>query len=202
LRIVSATLLLLAVILLPFFLFGSALEAKAAAVAAGGRGGIALAGATLLALDIVLPVPSSLVATAIGASLGFWIGTLVNAAGLSAGCALGLAIGRSGSPLARRILGTGLFAGFAERAARYGIVAVLLCRPVPVLAEASIIAMGAGRAPLGPTLAAAAAANLCLGAAYALAGAGASPPWAIAAALGIPAIASLVAWLWLRRRPA
>jgi uncharacterized membrane protein YdjX (TVP38/TMEM64 family) len=198
-RIASATILLLSLVLIPFFLFGDRFGDQAAALAAGGRSAIALGGGALLALDIVLPIPSSLLAAAIGAALGPWLGTLVNAFGLSAGCALGLALGRSGSPLARAILGPDLFARFARASARHGIVAILVCRAVPVLGEASIVAAGAGRAPLGPALAAAAAANACLGAAYAFAGAS-SPALAVALAIGIPAAAGLCAWLWLRRR--
>ena len=58
--------LLLGLILIPFFLFGAAIEARTEALAAGAQRVIALGGASLLALDIVLPVPSSLLATAIG----------------------------------------------------------------------------------------------------------------------------------------
>jgi uncharacterized membrane protein YdjX (TVP38/TMEM64 family) len=195
-RIASATVLLLGFVLIPFFFFGDALEARSIALAAGGREAIALAGAALLALDIVLPVPSSLLATAIGAALGPWLGTLVNAGGLTLGCAIGLVIGRAGSPLARRLLGGRLFAPFADGVARYGIVALIVCRAVPVLGEASVVALGAGRAPFGRTLAAAAAANLVLGAIYAFAG---GTPLGLWLALLIPAAAGLVAWLWLRR---
>lgn len=190
--------LLLALILIPFFLFGAAIEGRSAALAAAAPGGIALGGAALLALDIVLPVPSSLLATAIGAALGPWLGTAVNASGLTLGCAAGLLLGRSGSPLARHILGRGLFQRFASASARHGIAFILVCRAVPVLGEASIVAAGAGRAPFAPALAAAAAANLVIGAFYAFAG---TAPLAFAAALAIgsPVVAGLCAWLWLRR---
>lgn len=190
--------LLLALVLIPFFLFGTAIEARTAALAAAGQGGIALGGAALLALDIVLPVPSSLLATAIGAALGPWLGTLVNAAGLTLGCAAGLMLGRSGSPLARRILGHALFRRFAAGSERHGLVLILVCRAVPVLGEASIVAAGAGRTPFAPALAAAAAANAAIGAAYALAGT-AAPAFAIGLAIGLPVAAGLGAWLWLRR---
>lgn len=198
-------LLLLGLILISFFLFGAPLEARAAGLAARGQGALALAGGALLALDIVLPVPSSLLATAIGAGLGPWLGTLVNAGGLTAGCLVGLALGRAGSPLAEKILGHRLYRPFAAGIERYGIAAILVCRAVPVLGEASIIALGAGRAPLVPAIAAAAAANLLLGAIYAIAGAaagaGAAPPsLALGLAVALPAAAGLIAWLWLRRR--
>jgi uncharacterized membrane protein YdjX (TVP38/TMEM64 family) len=193
-----AMLLLLGLILIPFFLFGAAIEARTEALAAAALGAIALSGAGLLALDIVLPVPSSLLATAIGAALGPWLGTLVNALGLTLGCAAGLALGRSGSPLARRILGQAMDRRFAAASARHGIVLILACRAVPVLGEASILAAGAGRAPFGPALAAAAAANVMIGAVYAFAGS-ASPAVAVGLAIGLPVAAGVGAWLWLRR---
>ena len=199
-RIGSAILLLLFLILIPFFLFGAAIEARTEALASAERGAIALGGAGLLALDIVLPVPSSLVATAIGAALGPWSGTAVNALGLSLGCAAGLLLGRSGSPLARRLLGQALYRRFAAASARHGIVLILVCRAVPVLGEASIVAAGAGRTRFGPALAAATAANLMIGAVYAFAG-GAAPTVAVGLAIGLPVAAGAGAWLWLRRAP-
>ncbi len=203
LRIASATSLLLAVVLVPYFLLGATVEEGAAGLLSTDRRGIALAGGLLLALDILLPVPSSIVATSMGAALGAWLGTLVNALGLTAGCVLGLAVGRSGSPLARQILGGPLYAAFGAWVARYGIVAILLCRAVPVLAEASVLALGAARARPGPVIAAAALADLALGALYAFAGAADGPAAAPAApallaAIGIPAAAALGACLWIR----
>lgn len=193
-----AMLLVLALVLLPYFLLGAAMDETVLALIAANRATIASGGAALLALDIVLPVPSSLLATAIGAALGPWLGTLVNAAGLTLGCAAGLLLGRSGSPLARQILGHGLFQRFAAASARHGVLFILVCRAVPVLGEASIVAAGAGRAPFAPALAAAAAANVVIGAVYAFAG---TAPLALAGALaiGLPVVAGLGAWLWLRR---
>ena len=197
-RSLAAGLLLFAFVLLPYFFLGAAVEERVAALVAANRPGIALAGAALLALDIMLPVPSSVVATAVGAAAGPWLGTLANGAGLTLGCAIGLLLGRSGSPLARRILGGALFGRVEAALARYGIVAILACRAVPVLAEASIVAAGAGRAPFWATLAASALANLTIGAVYAFAGA-APLPLAAALAIGLPVVAGLAAWLWLRR---
>ena len=206
-RIGAAALLVLALILVPFLLFGARFEDAAARLPGAGSGAIALAGGLLLALDAVLPVPSSVVATTMGAALGAWAGTAVNAVGLTAGCAVGLALGRAGSPIAGKILGDRLYPGFREWVARYGIAAVLLCRAVPVLAEASAITLGAGRARPMRIIATAAAADLLLGAAYAFAGAAEGPAAApaapaLAAAIGIPAAAAIVVLLWIRTRSA
>jgi uncharacterized membrane protein YdjX (TVP38/TMEM64 family) len=204
LRITSATALLLALVLVPFLAFGGAVEARSQDAMAGPPAALAVTGAALLALDALLPVPSSIVATAMGATLGAWPGTLVNTVGLTAGCLLGLLVGRSGSPIAERILGRLLYARFVAWVQRYGIAAVLLCRAVPVLAEVSVIALGAARGRPGPILAAAAVADLGLGAVYAFAGAAHGPAAApgapaIAAAIGLPAAAALTVLLWIRR---
>lgn len=202
-RIAGAIVLLLSLVLVPFFLLGAALEPYSNLPAEGGRWAVGASAALLLCLDALLPVPSSAVATASGYALGAWLGTAVNALGLTAGCALGLLVGNSGSPLARRILGDAQFAAFQAWIDRYGIAAVLICRAVPVLAEASLIALGAGKARLLPVLGAAFVADTFLGAVYAFAGAATNRPDAsalpaTAAVVGIPVAAGLLAFAWLR----
>lgn len=68
--------LLLAGVLVPFALFGAHLESAAQHVLAARPPSwqVALLLGGLLAGDVVLPVPSSLVGTAAGALLGFWGG--------------------------------------------------------------------------------------------------------------------------------
>ncbi|WP_165831098.1 TVP38/TMEM64 family protein [Sphingomonas pokkalii] len=198
--------MLFALCVILFLLFGAAIDRQTAAILAAEHRLAAGAGAVLLALDIVLPVPSSVVATAMGAMLGGWAGTLVNAAGLTAGCLLGLWLGRAGTPAARRILGAQGYADFDRWVARHGVFAVILCRAVPVLAEASIVALGASGGRRWPLIVAAALADIGLGAVYAFAGAtsgpGAAPaPPALAAAIGVPALAMLLVLVWVRRDP-
>ena len=187
---------------MPWLLFATEVERIAAQLLTGSEFEIGVAGTTLLALDTFLPVPSSVVATAMGALLGAAGGTLVNTLGLTLGCLLGYLAGRAGQPLARRLLGLKAEA-FERWVARYGLFALVLCRAVPVLAEASVIALGAGRARLLPLLGAALAVDLSLGALYAFAGAATGPAGApalpgLAAATLIPALATLAAWLAIR----
>jgi Na+/proline symporter len=72
------------------------------------------------------------------------------------------------------------------------MAALALCRPVPVFAEASVIA----GMRMGPALAATSPANLGLSAVYAGVGAAAKDPWgfllAFAAALVMPGLALLI----------
>ncbi|MEN3748401.1 VTT domain-containing protein [Sphingomonas sp. HF-S3] len=202
-RLLGAALLLLSLVLVPFFLVGGPLERVSDDILSGQRGVAAIGGATLLALDIVLPVPSSVVATAMGAMLGGPAGALVNATGLTIGCILGLFLGQAGTPVARRMLGETGYAQFTGWARRHGVLALVLCRAVPVLAEASVIALGSAGGRRMPLIAAAALADIGLGGVYAFAGAASGPAAApalpaVAAALGLPAVALLAVSAWIR----
>lgn len=94
----------------------------------------AATGSGLLALDIALPIPSSLVGTALGARLGFWAGAACCWLGLMAGNLLGFAFGH----LYPRRLATTVPNESMD-------LIVFLSRPVPIFAEAAAIAAGANR---------------------------------------------------------
>ncbi len=141
--------LLLAVILVPFFLFESQFDAFAAqAIRNDTTRWVAAASIVgLLALDVVLPVPSSIVSTAAGVLLGFWMSVAVIWIGMMVACLLGYALGARASGAARRFLGAESLARAHTLAGRYGDWAIVFCRPVPVLAEASVIFAGLVGAP-------------------------------------------------------
>jgi uncharacterized membrane protein YdjX (TVP38/TMEM64 family) len=183
---------LLALILVPFWLFGEEVEALVADILHRKTGRLLLAGFGVLALaaDVLLPVPSSLVATALGALFGGVTGTLLSAVGLTLGCGLGYWLGlRAGQSFARRAGPDDPLA--SSMLERHGAVALVVCRGVPVLAEASVIAAGvlgmaAPRFFLATTLA-----NIGVGAAYAALGTTAltgSPAAAFLAAALLPAL--------------
>ena len=98
--------LILAVValtLIPFFLFESYFTALGERVARGEvqtTAAVAIISA-LLALDVLLPVPSSIVSAAAGVMLGFWMGTLVVWAGMTVSCFLAYLIDARSSRLAR-----------------------------------------------------------------------------------------------------
>lgn len=199
LRWSALALLLLAVVLVPFALWGERLDAW---VADGSRhGGDTALPATVLAgllvADGLLPVPSSLVSTLLGTLLGFAWGTLLGTAAMTGGVVLCYLLGRwGGRPMALRIVGSEGLARAADWLDRRGVPALALCRPLPVLAEASVIAAGAGGMPAGRVLATTALANLGLSAVYAGLGASAAGPWtfllAVAAAFALPGVALLL----------
>jgi uncharacterized membrane protein YdjX (TVP38/TMEM64 family) len=165
----------LALVLVPFALFGARVEAWAAGFfrpGAASTGWAALVIAGLLAGDVVLPVPSSLVGTAAGYLLGFAAGTAVAWAGMTAGCLLGYALGaRAGRPAAGRLVGAEELVRLEALRARFGDWALVITRPVPVLAEAAVVFAGVGKMPPGRFLALTAFSNLGISAAYAAVGA-------------------------------
>ena len=131
--------------------------------------------ALLLASDLVLPVPSSVASTAAGAALGFEAGTLTIWVGMSLGCLIGYWLGAFASTLGvRRLLGKEELEKAQRLVCRYGVMALVITRAVPVLAEASVIVAGLTRVPLRSFLIVTGLANLGVSAVYAGVGAFAS----------------------------
>jgi uncharacterized membrane protein YdjX (TVP38/TMEM64 family) len=140
--------LLIGLVLLPFVLFEAQFNALAAQITQSGTSrSVAAAGIfALLALDVFLPVPSSIVSTGAGVILGFAQGTAVVWSGMMAGCLIGYGTGVRAAATARRITGAESLARAETLMTRYGDLAIVLCRPVPVLAEASVVFAGIVRA--------------------------------------------------------
>ncbi len=136
--------LLIGLILLPFLLFEQQFNAFAEHVTQSGTSRWVVAAAVfgLLALDVFLPVPSSVVSTAAGVFLGFGAGAAVVWSGMMAGCLIGYVVGARGAGAARRLVGDEGLARADRLMRRYGDLTIVLCRPVPVLAEASVVFAG------------------------------------------------------------
>jgi len=198
--------ILIAIVLVPFFLFEEQFNQFAAEVARG-EGSLWLAAggiAGLLAADVLLPVPSSIVSTAAGVLLGFWRGTAVIFAGMTAGCLLGYAVGSRSSAVARRIIGEDGLVRAADLVRRYGDWALVACRPVPVLAEASVIFAGLAHAPFVRFVVLTSLANLGIAAGYSAMGAfsmrAESFLLAFAGALAVPGLAMGIARVVFKKR--
>jgi len=126
----------------------------------------------LLASDIALPIPSSVVATASGALLGIGLGTIVSAGGMTAGVLAGLLIGRRyGRPACRAFVGAEAYDRLERYFRSHGILILVLMRPVPVLAEASVISAASLGVEMKSAIAYTTLANLGVGFAYACLGA-------------------------------
>lgn len=109
----------------------------------------ALTGAGLLVVDVLLPVPSSIVTVLLGARLDFLAGWMSAWIGLTLGNLVGYGVGH---------LWPKRFAPeFPESPT---LVVLFVSRPVPILAEAAVIAAGATRTDLLHTLIACALGNL------------------------------------------
>jgi len=161
----------------------------------------------LLASDVVLPIPSSVVSAGAGMLLGFSRGVAVVWLGMTASCLIGYLIGASSADAARRFVGRDGLIRASALAESYGDLMLVVSRPVPVLAEASVIFAGVVRTPFRRFLAMTSAANLGVAAGYAAIGAFSmrveSLLLAFAGAIAVPGLAMLVARLWLgptRRR--
>ena len=164
---------LIALILLPFFLFEGQFNALAERITSSGTSrGLAAGGIfALLALDVFLPVPSSIVSTAAGVLFGFTRGALIVWSGMMAGCFLAYVVGVRAVAAARWIVGSDNLARSEILMRKYGESAIVLCRPVPVLAEATVIFAGIVRAPFARFTALTAVSNLGIALGYAAFGA-------------------------------
>jgi uncharacterized membrane protein YdjX (TVP38/TMEM64 family) len=200
--IIVVTLLL--VILAPFLLFeGAVLDAAERALdPVRPRLLTGIAVIVLLASDIVLPVPSSVVSTGAGSLLGFLWGTVASSIGMTLGCLAGYVIGyRYGRRTATVVVGATQIARAEATVLAFGALALLILRPVPVLAEASVISAGALRVPFTRVCVSVSAANIALSAWYAGFGAAADQASVVFVFLGallLPASALLVQ-LFFRR---
>lgn len=160
-------------IILPFLLAGARINAWAETVIAQSGQNRLLAGfllAGLLAADILVPVPSSLVSTACGMALGFWAGTLASFAGMSITTAAGYLMGRYAAAPVGRLIGAPEFAMLEAFHRRHGVWLLLALRPVPVLAEASVVFSGVSRLPAARVAAVTALGNAAVSAVYAAIG--------------------------------
>lgn len=142
-----------------------------------------LAGGGLLVMDVLLPVPSSIVGTLLGARLGLLPGFAAIWVGLTAGNVIGYLLGRL---TLRRLRG--------ELPELPTLLVVFLSRPVPVLAEATSLAAGASAMPLPRFILACGAGNLVY--AGMLAGNGASlvPGILLGPGIVVPMLLPMILW--------
>jgi uncharacterized membrane protein YdjX (TVP38/TMEM64 family) len=106
----------------------------------------AVIGVGLLVADVALPAPSSLVMVAHGALFGVAVGGLLSFVGGVGATLVAFGLGRRGRGVVAR-LATPAQLGHADRfLARWGALALVASRPVPVLAET--VAVLAGASPM------------------------------------------------------
>ena len=195
--------LLLAGILGPWWVWGEkfdgALTLEGSIAWLRAQGGWAwLAGIGLLVGDVALPIPSTIVMSALGVIYGALVGGVVAGAGsmLAGVAAYGLSRW-AGRPMAVRFAGEEGLARTEALFARGGAWLVLTSRWLPVLPEAVACLAGLARMPFRTFFAALAAGSLPMGFAFAGIGALARDQETLAVAISI--ILPVAAWIVGRR---
>lgn len=109
-----------------------------------GSGGVATAafGIFLLIADVVLPVPSSLIMIANGAFFGLTIGMLLSIVGGVGASIVGYLLGRSGSSYINRIVSESDRNKATSLMNKYGMMALIVSRSIPVVSETMSIIAG------------------------------------------------------------
>lgn len=128
-------------------------------------------GVGLLIADVVLPVPSSLVMVAHGALFGALGGTLLSLLGSTCAAMFGFWIGRRGGRLLESVVAQEERARADLLLDRWGTLAIIVTRPIPLLAETVAIMAGASPMSWRRTALAALAGSLPPALLYALMGA-------------------------------
>jgi len=100
-------------------------------------------GVLLLVADIWLPVPSSIIMTANGTLFGVLLGATLSVIGSLGASLIGFGMGRAGSKILRRIVTAPEYETSELLLRRWGMTAILITRPVPILAETIAILAGA-----------------------------------------------------------
>ncbi|MBM3739159.1 MAG: VTT domain-containing protein [Acidobacteria bacterium] len=180
----------LALAVVPFLIWGSQVDTWVGRFVESRPPGwvSALVLAGLLAADIVAPVPSSIISTAAGALLGFPGGLITSWLGMNVACIAGYSLGASTTVDIAKI----------RRARdRYGDWVLVLFRPVPVLAEASVLFAGLTRTSRPRFVVLTFGANLGISAVYSAAGAWSSQKetflYAFIASMLVPGVLLLAA---------
>jgi len=167
---------------------------------AGWSGAAAVVG--LLAIDIFIPVPSSIVMVLSGAAFGVWWGALLAFTGSVGGEWLGF-------ELARRY-GTGLSSRFVGDAAevqrlneilrQHGAAAVVVTRALPVVMETMSIVAGVSTMPRRTFLVASALGTAPIVVVYAYAGAVSRETGSLVPAVVILVAVAAAGWVWYRAK--
>jgi len=132
---------------------------------------VALAGVALLVADVVLPVPSAGVMIAQGAVFGLVAGSLLSLVGGTGATAAAYLLGRRGRGLVERLVTPGQQRRAEEFLDRHGVWAIVVSRPLPMLAETVAIIAGTSRVSLRSAVLAGAVGNVVPAVAYAAVGA-------------------------------
>lgn len=161
------------------------------------HGGVLAAsvGVGLLIADVVLPVPSSLVMVAHGALFGVLWGTTLSLLGSVGAAVFGFAIGRCGGGFMERVVTHAERARASNVLMRWGTLAVIVTRPVPLLAETVAIMAGTSSMTWRSLIVASFAGSLPPALLYALTGAAVANLQNTALMFGVVLLVAGLFWL-------
>jgi 3-dehydroquinate synthase len=177
------------------------LESAVSAWLATAGPGSAMVIVGLLAADIVLPVPSSLIMVLSGAAFGVVGGALLALTGSILGEWLGFElVRRFGRGFAARFVGDDEFRRFSAILQRHGALAVVFTRPLPIVMETMSVIAGLSSMTRATFLVASLIGTGPIVIVYAYAGAESRRLGSLVPAVVILAAVVAVAWLWYRAR--
>lgn len=159
----------------------------------------ALTGVGLLLVDVLLPVPSSLVMVAHGALFGVVVGTLLSLLGSTGATLIAFGLGRSSTALLSRLVTPAVQQQAARVLRRWGPLASVVTRPLPLLAEAVAVLAGTSGMTWGQVAVAAVLGSLPVALLYALLGAAAIQGLSVAWVFLAVAVTAGGFW-WIDRR--
>ena len=155
----------------------------------------------LLALDVFLPVPSSLVMVLSGAAFGVGPGAALALIGSITGEWLGFElVRRYGRRASTWLMGNESIEPFEQFFERHGIAAVIVTRPLPIVMETMSLVAGLSGMARSAFLLASFIGTTPIVLVYAYAGAFSRETGSLVPAAVILTAVSGVAWLWYRSR--
>ena len=169
-------------------------------IASAGTGSAAIL-VGLLAMDLFLPIPSSLVMVLSGAAFGVVGGSALSLVGSIGGEWLGFElVRRYGTSASRRIVGDEELARMRQAMARHGAAAVVVTRALPVVMETMSVVAGLSNMTRWTFLSASLLGTVPVVIVYAYAGAVSREMSSI-----VPGVVMLIAvagaaWVWYRAR--
>ena len=196
-----------ALFLLSWGLFGEGLEEvwnveKLAGYFEQAKSWAWLLGILLLLVDLLLPIPGTIVMSALGVVYGFWIVGLIATIGSMLAGILGYGVGRFfDEKFAKRWLGEKDFEKGRSLFDKSGAWVVAVSRALPILPEVIACMAGLLRMPFGKFVIALACGSIPMGFLFAWIGAIGrdQPAWGLAFSLGVPAVLWGAAALMRRR---
>ena len=139
-KFTTATIIIIGIIIAIYLAFGKQLEARLSGfdMLTISRPAWSLISFSLLSLDIILPVPSSILMTFNGFVLGTTLGSLLSLASLLCSALAGYYLGRLFDRRQKAMQNSRA----AALLNRFGAFAIILSRPIPILSETVCILCG------------------------------------------------------------